>query len=963
MTARVQVGVAFITEGRFTIPIRQEQEKFCSLPFPKTQAQARTDRHFALALAIKAVTLSSFTMKFPAVAFSLCLLTPPLQADTENLFPEQIAEWKMAGPGQFAIADQVATAEGGMGLWWFSKEKYQSATLSLEFKLDDPNQNSGIFVRFPDPGGDPWVAVRQGYEIQISGREVGKTFTGAIYDIQAPASNPLRADGEWNTMKIHTVTAWEDTIAVEINGHLVNVFNPSPGRGEGQGYFGIQNHDPQSPVQFRKIEITKRTPDTRIVDLLTPAQLTAYQTQRNPQAEQGKNWFDLVNFGPAHNQTWGDFLDGTYRPNSALKGIVIRPDPANPNLVALFNTETLQFVTATSAGVSLDNTPWAEAHGTQNKVNNAEKSLFTQELQAAWPDQNGSYKDLRANKGFGNYPHLSFKGYYRHGHDIVLDYTVNGLPVLEMLSANAVGQLSTRIESSDLDLSLRSGPEEMATTRVAETLTALTKGGPAIFPETFAVEGQVDEGKGPYLVDQIPLPPVLGESPWRLKVRTSDFDFFPDGDRAAICTWDGDVWLLSGLNEFRTLTWKRFASGLFEPLGLKIVDDVIHVNCRDAIWQLIDLNGDDEADHYRIFNNDIIITDNFHEFSFGLETDASGNFYFAKAAPVRSGGRNFERILPHNGAFLKVTPDGQNLSVVATGLRAPGGIGVGPEGELTTGENEGTWQPACKINYFTPDEQPVFLGVEQTRQGVKSEFKEPLCYLPMKVDNSGGQQVWVPANSKIGLQAGEMLHLSYGQSSIYRVLTQKTPSGQLQGGVVKLPIRLSSSAQRAAFHPDGSMYVLGLRGWQTNAAKEAGLQRVRYREQAPLHLPEDMTVTGDQLIIRFESPLDEELAADLESYAIKRWNYVRGPQYGSGHFAISTPNKEAEANALTQESKGHREEDRMTITAAALDEDGRTIRLTIPELAPAHQMEISYDLESTDGEVIIGTLYSTIHQN
>ena len=362
-----------------------------------------------------------------------------------------------------------------------------------------------------------------------------------------------------------------------------------------------------------------------------------------------------------------------------------------------------------------------------------------------------------------------------------------------------------------------------------------------------------------------------------------------DGDRAALCTWSGDVWVISGLNEFKTITWKRFASGLFEPLGLKIVNDIIHLNCRDGIWQVIDLNNDNEADHYKVFNYDVLITDNFHEFSFGLETDTEGNFYFAKGAPVRQGGRNFDKILDHNGTVMKLSPDGQNLSVVATGLRAPGGIGVGPNGEITTGENEGTWQPCCKINYFTKEQRPVFLGTEQTRQGVAKEFQEPLCYLPMTVDNSGGSQIWVPKEARIGLAPGELLHLSYGQSTIYRVLPQELANGQMQGGVIKLPLKLSSSAQRAAFHKDGSLYVSGMRGWQSNAASESGIQRVRHNGGTLLGLPEAMSVSGDKLTLRFDSELDEELATDPESFAIKRWKYIRGPQYGSGQFSIDNP--------------------------------------------------------------------------
>ena len=115
--------------------------------------------------------------------------------------------------------------------------------------------------------------------------------------------------------------------------------------------------------------------------------------------------------------------------------------------------------------------------------------------------------------------------------------------------------------------------------------------------------------------------------------------------------------------------WRRIACGLFETLGLKVVDGVIHVRGRDQITRLHDYNKDGEIDYYEAFNRDILITRNFHEFAFDLQTDRAGNFYFCKASPVRSGGRGFETILPHHGIVAKVSRDGKRFEVIATGLR------------------------------------------------------------------------------------------------------------------------------------------------------------------------------------------------------------------------------------------------------------------------------------------------------
>ena len=70
-----------------------------------------------------------------------------------------------------------------------------------------------------------------------------------------------------------------------------------------------------------------------------------------------------------------------------------------------------------------------------------------------------------------------------------------------------------------------------------------------------------------------------------------------DAGNDAVCTVHGDVWLVRGIDEtLERIEWKRFATGLFQPLGLKIVDDKVYVVCRDQIAILHDTNNDGEAD-------------------------------------------------------------------------------------------------------------------------------------------------------------------------------------------------------------------------------------------------------------------------------------------------------------------------------------------------------------------------------
>ena len=96
------------------------------------------------------------------------------------------------------------------------------------------------------------------------------------------------------------------------------------------------------------------------------------------------------------------------------------------------------------------------------------------------------------------------------------------------------------------------------------------------------------------------------------------------------------MWIVSGIDgDLSQLTWKRIASGLFQPLGVKIVDETIYVTCRDQIARLRDLNGDGEIDFIENFNNDHQVTEHFHEFAMGLQTDAGGKFLLRQIRPPR----------------------------------------------------------------------------------------------------------------------------------------------------------------------------------------------------------------------------------------------------------------------------------------------------------------------------------------
>ena len=114
--------------------------------------------------------------------------------------------WRMAGPGSFEVVDGALESRGGMGLLWYSARAFADFVLDLDWQVARVEDNSGVFVRFPDVGDDPWVAVNEGYEIQIHDTAPEPIHqTGGVYSFAAPSTVASNPPGSWNHFRIECV--------------------------------------------------------------------------------------------------------------------------------------------------------------------------------------------------------------------------------------------------------------------------------------------------------------------------------------------------------------------------------------------------------------------------------------------------------------------------------------------------------------------------------------------------------------------------------------------------------------------------------------------------------------------------------------------------------------------------------------------------------------------------------------
>ena len=465
-------------------------------------------------------------------------------------------------------------------------------------------------------------------------------------------------------------------------------------------------------------------------------------------------------------------------------------------------------------------------------------------------------------------------------------------------------------------------PDQSALTK---SLQPLLIPGPPHWKETLTTKGTRGKEQSAYVVDTITIP---HQNPFKALFFISGHDFLENGD-LAVSTVHGDVWLVSGVDDdLQQLKWKRFATGLFQPLGLKVVDNQIFVLGRDQVTILHDQNRDGEADFYECFNNMIPTSVGGHDYVTCLETDSFGNFYFMHAQQ----------------GVMQITRDGKKLNAIASGFRNPNGMGMGPGNIITASPQEGTWTPASNIAEVKPGGYYGYGGPKITTNRPLG-YDPPLCWIPRLQDNSSGGQVWATSENW-GPLKDQLLHLSYGQSKILLTL-REVIHGQSQGGTLTLPLEFESGIMRGRFSPaDGQLYVSGLKGWVTNAVQDGCLQRVRYTGKS-IDLPIAVKTMQNGIALTFTNPLERTAAENPQHYAIEQWNYLWSEKYGSPEFKVSSPQTEGR--------------DEVEVLSATLLPDQRTVFLELASVKPVMQMGITYHLTSQSGTEVKQTYYHTIN--
>ena len=213
------------------------------------------------------------------------------------------------------------------------------------------------------------------------------------------------------------------------------------------------------------------------------------------------------------------------------------------------------------------------------------------------------------------------------------------------------------------------------------------------------------------------------------------------------------------------------------------------------------------------------------------------------------------------------------------------------------------------------------------------DFKPPAVWFPYdRMGRSASDILFDECGGDFGPFGGQLFVGDQFGALIMRVDLELI-GGQWQGACFPFLKGLDSGVNRLAWGPDGSLFVgMTNRGWFSFGNRAWGLQRVVYTGEVPFEILH-MRAMSDGFEIEFTKPLAPEGALDESAFAMSCFTHERWERYGSPEIDRRT----------------------LTVTSARVSEDGRTVRLVVPNLRErfVHELSIGSAVRSFDGDELL----------
>lgn len=433
--------------------------------------------------------------------------------------------------------------------------------------------------------------------------------------------------------------------------------------------------------------------------------------------------------------------------------------------------------------------------------------------------------------------------------------------------------------------------------------------------------------------------------PEEIELKVTGMDWLPNGN-LAVCTWAGEIYVIEQpTGPAGAVVCRRFASGLNEAFGMKVIDGALYVVQKAELTRVTDTDGDGRGDLFETISDDWGFTGNYHAFAFGPVLDQRQNLF------VFLTGQRGRWDVPFVGWALRMNLDGTGVEGFASGLRAPNGFGTfGPDDDLFVADNQGNWIGACRLNHV---QRGRFYGFPSGKPASEADYRmprnpsPPAVWFPRKLSPSTSGFVTIE-DPRLGPFQGQLLVGDFQNALVMRVFLEKV-NGEWQGAVWPFAKGFYSGVNRLLMGPDGRLYVGGLknRAWAATAPREASLDRVRFTGRIPFEVKE-VHATRRGFHLEFTKPVDPGMAGDTENYFVSQYRYEYHQAYGSPEI-----DQEGKENSSTE----------IGVESVVVSADGTRVTMVLDGARTGYVTAVQLlDIESADGESIWhDTFYYTLN--
>lgn len=434
-----------------------------------------------------------------------------------------------------------------------------------------------------------------------------------------------------------------------------------------------------------------------------------------------------------------------------------------------------------------------------------------------------------------------------------------------------------------------------------------------------------------------------------------------DEDKLGVSTRRGEVWLIDKPYG-QAPNYKRYASGLHEPLGLNFKNNSFYLSQRGELTRLEDINGDDKADVYETIYS-WPLSGNYHDYSYGPKFKKNGNMLVTLNLSWIGHGASLAK---WRGWLLEITPEGE-MTPIVTGLRSPSGFELNEDEDIFYTENQGDWVGSGRMTHLEKGDfagnpeglvwsgepnSPLSLKMEDIEEQsgmslyeyskIIPEMKAPAIWFPHTILGiSTSDILYDTTGGKFGPFEGQMFVGDQGHSKVMRVFMEKV-NGVYQGASFNFVEGFSSGILRMIWGSENSMFVgMTSRGWGSTGKELFGLQRLVWNGKMPFEI-KTIKAQDDGFILEFTKPVRKVLAEKTSSYEMTSFNYKYQNIYGS---------------PIIDQQKG-------LVRNVEVSEDGLSAKLTIDgmRLGYIHQIKIP-DLKAQSGERLLhDTGYYTLNE-